>query len=48
LLNSGVAPVLEPLFDQRGVARVLFGSADLGAVESDSPVIFLAGFEPAD
>ena len=48
LLNAGVAPVLEPLFDQRGLQRVQFGGADIGAVESDSPVIFLSGFEPAD
>lgn len=48
LLNAGVAPVLEPLFDQRNLARVRFGAADIGAVESDSPVIFLSGFEPVD
>ena len=48
LLDAGVAPVLEPLFDQRGFARVVFAGADIGAVESDSPVIFLSDFEPAD
>jgi hypothetical protein len=48
LLGAGVAPVLEPLFDQRGLPRVQFGATDIGAVESNSPVIFLSGFEPAD
>lgn len=48
LLNAGVAPVLEPLFDQRGLQRVQFGVTDIGAVESDSPVIFLSGFEPGN
>jgi hypothetical protein len=48
LLNTGVAPVLEPLFDQRNLQRVQFGATDIGAVESDSPVIFLSGFEPGN
>ncbi len=46
LLNAGVAPVLETQVDQRGIQRVLFGATDIGAVESDSPVIFVSGFEP--
>ena len=48
LLNAGVAPVLETQVDQRGVQRVLFGATDIGAVESDSPVIFVSGFEPGN
>lgn len=48
LLNSGVAPVLEPLFDQRSLQRTQFGATDIGAVESDQPVIFLSGFEPGN
>ena len=45
LIDAAATPRVEPSVDQRGLPRVINGTADIGAVETGAIRVFASSFE---